>query len=96
MKKFSKSNNGHQVYRTLHTVLLGGQLVVSTGSTIIAKLQSSRYEGKHKKFNFNKYVKFHVEQHNQHSDFQEYSVAPLAESRTLRPFGSKTASSATC
>jgi hypothetical protein len=76
---FSKSKNGCQVYRTLHTVLLGGQQVVSTGSAIIAKVKSFRYEGNHKNFNFNKYVNLHVEQHNQHADLQEYGVAPLVE-----------------
>jgi hypothetical protein len=57
------------VYRTLHTILLGGQCVVPT----------SRYEGDRKNFNFNKYVNLHIEQHNQHADLQEYRVAPLAE-----------------
>ncbi len=79
MKKFSKTKNGRQVYRTLHTLLLSGQCVVSTGSTIVTKLQSFRYEGDHKNFNFDKYVNLHVEQHNQHADLQEYRVAPLAE-----------------
>ncbi len=79
VKKFSKTKNGQQVYRTLHTLLLGGQLVVSTGSTIVTKLQSFRYEGDHKNFNFDKYVNLQVEQHNQHADHQDYGVAPLAE-----------------
>ncbi len=43
VKKFSKTKNGRQVYWTLHTILLGGQHVVSTGSTIVTKLQSFRY-----------------------------------------------------
>jgi hypothetical protein len=38
VKKFSKTKNGQQVYQTLHTLLLGGQRVVSTGSTIVTKL----------------------------------------------------------
>jgi hypothetical protein len=38
VKKFSKTKNGRQVYRTLHTFLLGGQRVVSTGSAIVTKL----------------------------------------------------------
>jgi hypothetical protein len=38
VKKFSKSMNGQQVYRTLHTLLLGGQRVVSTGSANVTKL----------------------------------------------------------
>ncbi len=65
VKKFSKTKNGQQVYRTLHTLLLGGQRVVSTGNAICTKLQSFRYEGDRKNFNFDKYVNLHVEQHNQ-------------------------------
>jgi hypothetical protein len=68
LKKFSKTKNGQQVYRTLHTLLLGGQCVVSTGSTIVTKLQSFKYKGDHKNFNFDKYIHLHVEQHNQHAD----------------------------
>jgi hypothetical protein len=64
VKKFSKTKNGQQVYRTLHTILLGRQHVVSTGSAIVTKLQSIRYEGDCKNFNFDKYVNLHVEQHN--------------------------------
>jgi hypothetical protein len=79
VKKFSKTKNGQQVYRTLHTLLLGGQQVVSTGNAIYTKLQSFRYEGNCKNFNFDKYVNLHVEQHNQHADLQEYGVAPFAE-----------------
>jgi hypothetical protein len=52
---------------------------VSTGIAIVTKLQSFRYEGDYKNFNFDKYVNLCVEQHNQHADLQEYKVAPLAE-----------------
>jgi hypothetical protein len=80
MKKFSKTKNGRQVYRTLHTLLLGNQCVVSTcWSTIVTKLESFRYEGDHKNFNFDKYINLHVEQHNQHADLQDHEVAPLTE-----------------
>ncbi len=67
------------MYRTLHTLLLGGQCVVSTRSTIVTKLQSFRYKVDCKNFNFDKYVNLQVEQHNQHADLQEYVVAPLAK-----------------
>ncbi len=43
------------------------------------KLQSFRYKGDRKNFNFDKYVILHVEKHNQHADLQEYGAAPLAE-----------------
>ncbi len=79
VKKFSKTKNGQHVYRALHTVLLGGQHVVSTRSAIVAKLRSFRYEGDRKNFNFDKYVNLHVEQHNQHVDLREYGVVPLAK-----------------
>jgi hypothetical protein len=80
VKKFSKSKNGRQVYRTLHTLLLGRQQVVLTGNAICTKLQSFRYEGDCKNFNFDKYLNLHVEQHNHHADLQEYGVVPLAKS----------------
>ncbi len=80
MKRFSKTKNGQQVYPTLHTLLLGRQQVVLTGNAICTKLQSFRYEGDSKNFDFDKYVNLHVEQHNHHADLQEYGVAPLAES----------------
>ncbi len=79
MKKFSKTKNGQQAYRTLHTLLLGGQQVVLTGNAIVTKLQSFTYEGDRKNFNFDKYVNLHIDQHNQHADLQEYGVAPLAK-----------------
>jgi hypothetical protein len=83
VKKFSKAKNGRQVYRTLYTLLLGGQCVVSTRSAIVTKLQSFKYKGDRKNFNFDKYVNLHIEQHNQHADLQEYGVAPLA--KNLKP-----------
>ncbi len=79
MKKFSKTKNRQQVYRTFCTLLLGEQRVVSTGRAIVTKLQSFRYEGDCKNFNFDKYMILHLEQHNQHADIQEYGVAPLAK-----------------
>ncbi len=79
MKKFIKTKNGRQVYRTLHTLLLGRQQAVLARNAIVTRLQSFRYEGDRKNFNFDKYMNLHVEQHNHHADLQEYGVAPLAE-----------------
>ncbi len=79
VKNFPMTKNGQQVYRTLHTLLLGGARVVSAKNAIVSKLQSFRYEGDRKNFIFDKYVNLHVEQHNQHADLQEYGVQPLNE-----------------
>ncbi len=87
VKKFSKTKNGRQVYQTLHTILLDGQCVVSTKSAIVTKLQSFRYEGDRKNFNFDKYVNLHIQQHNQHADLKSTGLRLLL--RTSRPSGSR-------
>ena len=69
-----KDKNGWQVWQILHAALLGGD------RAIVNKLQSFRYEGDRKNFDFYKYVTLHVEQHNQHADLTEYSVKPLDKS----------------
>jgi hypothetical protein len=79
VKKFGKIKNGRQVFRTFYTLLLSGQRVVSTRSTIVTKLQSFKCKEDRKNFNFDKYIYLHVEQHNQLADLQEYGVTPLAE-----------------
>ncbi len=75
-----KGKNGRQVWQTLHAALLGGDRITSTGSAIVAKLQTSRYEGDQKNFNFDKYVTLHIEQHNLHADLTKYGVTPLDKS----------------
>jgi hypothetical protein len=54
VKKLRKTKNGQQVYETLHTLLLGGQCVVSIRNAIVTKLQSFKYKEDHKNFNFDK------------------------------------------
>jgi hypothetical protein len=63
MKKV-KGKNSRQVWRIMHATLLGGDRITATGSAIVTKLQSFRYEGDRKNFNFDKYVTLHVQQHN--------------------------------
>ena len=75
-----KDKNGRHVWRILHAALLGGDRIVASSSAIVTKLQSFRYEGDRKNFNFDKYVTLHVEQHNLYSDLTEYGVKPLDES----------------
>jgi hypothetical protein len=81
-----KGKNGRQVWRILHATLLGGDRITATSSAIVTKLQSFKYEGDQKNFNFDKYVTLHVEQHNQHSDLTEYGVKPLDESLKIHWF----------
>jgi hypothetical protein len=76
----SKVKNGRKAYRLLHSLLLGGQQLVTSGSVIMTKLQSFRYDGDRRGFSFDKYVALHVGAHNDHDDLGAYDVQPLEES----------------
>jgi hypothetical protein len=76
----TKTKNGRKVFRVLHTHLLGGQQLVTSGSAIMTRLQSLQYDGDRRNFDFNKYVALHVAGHNDHNDLGEYGVEPLTES----------------
>jgi hypothetical protein len=78
-KVYEKTKNGRQAFRTLHAQLLSGNKVVTSGSTIMTKIQNLRYDGDKARFGFDKYVQLHVEQHNLHKDLEEYGVDPLSE-----------------
>ncbi len=81
-----KGKNGRQVGQILHATLLGGDRITATSSAIVTKLQSFKYEGDQKNFNYDKYMTLHVEQHNQHSDLTEYGVKHLDESLKIHWF----------
>ena len=76
----AKTKNGRKAFRVLHTHLLGGQQLVTSGSAIMTRLQSLAYDGDRRNFDFNKYVALHVAGHNDHNDLGEYGVEPLTES----------------
>jgi hypothetical protein len=74
-----KTKNGRKAYRTLHAQLLGGQQLVASGSAIMTKLQSLRFDGERRGFPFDKYVALHVQGHVEHDDLQQYGVEPLTD-----------------
>ncbi len=55
------------MYRTLHTLLIGGQRVVSTRSAIVPNCNPSGMRGT-AITSIDKCVNLHIEQHNQHAD----------------------------
>lgn len=79
-RTLAKVKNGRKAFRLLHSLLLGGQQLVTSGSAIMTKLQSYRYDGDRRGFGFDKYVALHVGSHNDHDELQAYDVAPLEES----------------
>jgi hypothetical protein len=74
-----KIKNGRKAYRTFHAQLLGGQQLVASGSAIMTKLQSLRFNGERRGFPFDKYVALHVQGHVEHDDLQQYGVEPLTD-----------------
>jgi hypothetical protein len=74
-----KTKNGRKAYRTLHAQLLGGQQLIASGSAIMTKLQSLRFDGERRGFPFDKYVALHVQGHVEHDDLHQYGVKPLTD-----------------
>ena len=76
----AKTKHGRKAFRVLHTHLLGGQQLVTSGSAIRTRLQLIQYDGDRRNFNFNKYAALHVAGLNDHADLGAYGVKSLAES----------------
>jgi hypothetical protein len=76
----AKTKNGRKAFRVLHTHLLGGQQLVTSGSAIMTRLHSLQYDGNRRNFDFNKNVALHVAGHNNHDDLGAYGIEPLIKS----------------
>jgi hypothetical protein len=79
VKKFTATQDGRQVYRTLHSHFFGKDKVNTMVNNIL-------YQGDRKNFNFDKYCLAHVAEHNRHASLLEYDIAPLEESMKIHYF----------
>ncbi len=86
VKKFTTTQDGHQVYRTLHSHFFGADKVNTMVNNILLSLKSKIYQGNCKNWNFDKYCLAHVAEHNRHSSLHDYGVAPLEESMKIHYF----------
>jgi hypothetical protein len=86
VKKFTATQDGRQVYRTLHSHFFGKDKVNTMVNDILSSLKSKIYQGDRKNFNFDKYCLAHVFEHNRHSALVEYDVTPLEESMKIHYF----------
>ena len=86
VKKFAPTQDGRQVYRTLHSHFFGKDKVNTMVNDILSSLKSKVYQGDRKNFNFDKYCLAHVAEHNRHASLVEYDVAPLEESMKIHYF----------
>ncbi len=86
VKNYSTTQNGRQVWRTLHTFFFGGDRVSSMHSNIISTLKTLYYSGDRKNYNFDKYCTAHVEQHNRLTALLEFGVQDLNEATKIHYF----------
>ncbi len=64
VKKFTMTQDGCQVYRTLHSHFFGADKVNTMVNDILSSLKSKIYQGDRKNWNFHKYCLAHVAEHN--------------------------------
>jgi hypothetical protein len=83
VKKFTATQDGRQVYRTLHSHFWGADKVNTMVNDVLLSLKSKNYQGDRKNFNFDKYCLTHVAEHNHHTSLLEYDIAPLEESMKI-------------
>jgi hypothetical protein len=86
VKKYSTTQNGRQVWRTLRTFFFEGDRVSTMHADIISTLKTLFYSSDHKNYTFDKYCTMHVEQHNQLSTLLEFGVQGLDESMKIHYF----------
>jgi len=86
VKKFTVTQNGWQVYRTLHSHFFGKDKVDTMRNDIISSLKTKIYQGDRRNFNFDKYCLAHVAEHNRYASLVEYGVTPLEESMKILYF----------
>ena len=91
IKKFTTTQNGRQVYRTLHSHFFGADKINTMYNDILTTLKSMYYSGDRKNFNFDKYFTAHVEQHNPPSTM--YLGLKRAQKSTTLKKGSETLAS---
>ena len=85
-KKYSSSQNGQKVWRTLHNLFYGPERITQHVSTVLKKLGELTYNEDTRNWNFDKYCQAHCEQHNVHASLEEFGVAKLSEEQKIHHF----------
>jgi len=78
-KKYLKTKDGWQAYRTLYTYFFGKTMTASMQDKILKNLQSFKFDTERRGFTFETYVNKHIEQHNLHHELTEHGVDDLSE-----------------
>jgi len=75
VKKFTATQDGRQVYRTLYSHFWGADKINTMVNNVLLSLKSKIYQSDRKNFNFDKYCLAHVAEHNRHVSLLEYNIA---------------------
>ena len=86
VKMLDKTQNGGQVYRTLHKHFFGGNKVLTLLTNILTMLRGLTYTGDSTNYNFDKYVTNHVQQHNLATSLIDYGGTELDEHLKINYF----------
>jgi hypothetical protein len=86
VKAYTRATNGRAAWRTLYNYFFGTNAVQTQTKSILASLDSFKYEECHKNFTFETYVLTHIEQHNLHNELMEHGADPISESMKIHYF----------
>ena len=86
VKGFTRKTDGRAAYRTLYNYFFGTNSVQTQTKSVLASLDSFRYEECRKNFTFETYVLKHIEQHNLHNELVEHGADPISESMKIHYF----------
>lgn len=86
IKPAQRTRDGRKAYRCLYDHYLGPNNVDNMASWAERKLSDTHYQGEKKRWNFEKYVRTHVDQHSILSGLTEHGYAGIDERSKVRLF----------
>jgi len=84
VRPFQKAKDGRGAYFALYQHYLGASSVDNMSSSAEKNLKNALYKGELKNFNFEKYVRIHMDQHQILNDLKEHGYAGIDERSKVR------------
>jgi hypothetical protein len=84
IRRHQKTQNGRAAFWSLHDHYLGASNVDNMSARAERKLMDNTYNGEKRRWNFEKYIRLHVEQHAVLEDLVEYGYSGIDEGSKVR------------
>jgi hypothetical protein len=84
IRRHQQTQNGRAAFWSLHDHYLGASNVDNMSARAVRKLMDTTYNGEKRRWNFEKYVRLHVEQHAVLEDLVEYGYSGIDEGSKVR------------